>query len=421
MKKLTLLFLVLILKFAPAKAQWVTIPDANFVTFLNQNYPNCMNGNQMDTTCAGIVNDTVLYVRDINVSNLFGVQYFDNLRYLGCYSIPLTSLPALPNSLFTLSCSMTQLSSLPTLPNTLINLSCSNNLLSSLPNLPNSLTNLYCYDNQLTSLPTLPNSLTTLSCSNNQLGSLPTLPNLLTTLICFNNQLSSLPTIPTGLIILNCHINQLISLPVLPSLMEEFTIHNNNISCLGDLPYVSFYADISNNPLTCVPNQTNYSLGLPLCMENDPVNNPNNCPGVNITGYVYADLNGNCYYNSIDLNSQNIPVKLYDNQDNFLAQSFTFNGVYSFNTLLLDTFQIKIDTTNFPVAMSCGQSSTQSVILSAANQTIQNINFPVMCNTGYDVYVQSVTPQGWVFPGQTHNMRANITDNETWYNLDCNN
>jgi len=32
MKKLTLLFLVFILKLAPAKAQWVTIPDSNFVT-----------------------------------------------------------------------------------------------------------------------------------------------------------------------------------------------------------------------------------------------------------------------------------------------------------------------------------------------------------------------------------------------------
>jgi len=56
MKRLILLFFVLVLKFAPAKAQWVTIPDANFVTKLTQLFPSCMNGNQMDTTCAGIVN-----------------------------------------------------------------------------------------------------------------------------------------------------------------------------------------------------------------------------------------------------------------------------------------------------------------------------------------------------------------------------
>jgi hypothetical protein len=46
MKKLILLFLVLLLKFAPTKAQWVTIPDANFATWLNTNYPSCMNLNQ---------------------------------------------------------------------------------------------------------------------------------------------------------------------------------------------------------------------------------------------------------------------------------------------------------------------------------------------------------------------------------------
>jgi hypothetical protein len=85
MKKLILLFLVLVLKFAPAKAQWVTIPDANFVTWLNTNYPSCMNGNQMDTTCAGIVNATSLNINYTFISNLFGLQFFDNLTSLNCY------------------------------------------------------------------------------------------------------------------------------------------------------------------------------------------------------------------------------------------------------------------------------------------------------------------------------------------------
>jgi hypothetical protein len=74
MKKLILLFLVLVLKFAPAKAQWVTIPDPNFVTYLQTNYPSCMNGNQMDTTCAGIVNATSLDVSlTFAISDLNGV------------------------------------------------------------------------------------------------------------------------------------------------------------------------------------------------------------------------------------------------------------------------------------------------------------------------------------------------------------
>ena len=181
-------------------------------------------------------------------------------------------------------------------------------------------------------------------------------------------------------------------------------------------------AIISNNPLTCVPNQTYYSLGLPLCIENDLVNNPNNCISeVNIDGRVYNDSNGNCALDSIDLYAQNIPVKLYDIQNNFLAQSFAINGVYGFSNLLPNNYQIKIDAANLPIGMACGQNSIQSVTLNNANQTIQNINFPVVCNAAYDATVQSVSSIGWVFPGQIHTMRTNITDNETWYNIDCNN
>ena len=54
------------------KAQWVTIPDANFVAWLETNYPSCMNGNQMNTSCSAIVND----VHDSTVTTrrgMFGV------------------------------------------------------------------------------------------------------------------------------------------------------------------------------------------------------------------------------------------------------------------------------------------------------------------------------------------------------------
>jgi uncharacterized repeat protein (TIGR01451 family) len=444
MKKLVLLFFVLFLKFAPAKAQWVTIPDPNFVTKLQQLFPSCMNGNQMDTTCAGIVNATSLNVQGSNISNISGVEYFVNLEILNCSynqlinSLPnlpsllidlkcnnnqLTSLPALPNNLTTFDCYDNQLSSLPNLPNSLISLNCGINQLNSLPALPNSLINLSCYVNQLLSLPDLPNSLAALSCEANQLTTLPVLPNSLTSLLCGGNQLSSLPNLPSSLDVLNCCDNQLVSLPSVPDLMSFFYICNNNISCLVNLPNLSDTTNqnILNNPFTCVPNQTNYSLGFPLCIENDPLNNPNNCTGVNITGNIFIDLNSNCAYNPTDLLSQNIPIKLYDNQNNFLAQSYTNNGVYSFSTLLPSAYQVKIDDATLPIEMGCGNANSQTVNLNTANQTIQNINFPVVCDAGYDVYVQSVSSSGWVFPGQIHTIRTNITDNETWYNIDCNN
>jgi uncharacterized repeat protein (TIGR01451 family) len=522
MKKIYFFIILFALQLAPSKAQWVTIPDANFVTKLTQLYPSCMNGNQLDTTCAGIVNETALNLYNLNISDLTGVRYFVNLTFLNCsfnqltslpnlpnnlqqlncgynninslsalqsslqvlycnnngltslpalpnnlitldcyynsltslpnlpssleqlncYNNDLTSLPALPNSLLNincsnnqltnlpilpgsinyLSCSSNQLTSLPTLPNSLLNLSCSENQLPSLPALPSSLAYLYCSINLLTNLPALPGSLILINCSYNQLTSLPSLPDSIGAIACQNNQLLSLPALPNSLDMLDCNSNQLTSLPALPNQMNTFKINNNNIFCLINLPQITVASNgnISNNPLTCVPNQTNYSLGLPLCMDNDPVNNPNYCIGVaNITGYIYKDLDTNCSYANNDWNTQNIPVKVYDGQNNMLAMSYTVNGAYSFTLLQPDTFIVKIDDATLPFSMDCGQANNQNVALDSANQTIQNINFPVVCDTAYDIKVNSVNSQGWVFPGQQHTLNTNITNNISWYNLNC--
>jgi uncharacterized repeat protein (TIGR01451 family) len=477
-------FLLLILSFISPNfinAQFVNIPDANFATKLQQLFPSCMNGNLMDTTCSGIVNATSLSIVNLNLSDLTGIQYFDNLNSLDCSynylpSLPplpnslmhlecalcdLTSLPVLPNSLQQLicdynllialptlpdslkllKCNSNYLSSLPPIPNSLIYLECSGNILASLPvladslqtllcsfnqisilpSLPNSITNLDCLANLLSDLPTLPNALTTLSCQDNLLNTLPVLPTSLTFLDCSSNQLSNLPAIPNNLTVLDCGFNQITSIPAVPSLMEQFSIYNNNVSCMVNLPEVSnpINSGINDNLLTCVPNQTNYSLGLPLCMDNDLINNPNNCPGVNITGFVYTDQNSNCNFNLADLPTENIPVKLLDSQNNLLATSYTVVGVYSFASLLPDTFQIKIEDNSLPVALACGQSNNQTVTLDSANQTIADINFPVVCDVAYDIEVHSVTSQGWVFPGQSHALNTNITNNESWFNINC--
>ena len=399
MKKLILLFLVLVLKFAPAKAQWVTIPDLNFVTWLTNNYPSCMTGNQMDTTCNDIVDEGFLVLWNEGISDLSGIEYFDNLTYLNVQ--------------------FGQISNIPSLPNSLIELDISENLITSLPILPSGLSILKCYLNQLTNLPELPNSLIELSCGGNQLTYLPNLPFNLQNLECEGNQLSYLPILPNTLQSLSCSFNQISSLPEVPQNMNHFVIDNNNIFCLGYLPEVSGGANISNNPFTCVPNQRWYSFDMPICIEDDQINNQNGCLGANIYGKVYEDMDSNCNYNTTDLLAQNIPIRLYDSLNNLLAQSYTINGVYSFANLLPNTFQVKLGNINLPISMACGQSSIQSVILDSANQTIQNINFPVVCNAAYDATVQSVSPIGWVFPGQTHILKTNVTNNSNWYNLNC--
>ncbi len=461
MKKLILLFLVLVLKFAPAKAQWVTIPDSNFVTKLTQLFPSCMNGNQMNTACVEIVSTSELDLSSCNISNLSGVEYFDNLFILICNNNSLISLPELPSYLYVLDCTGNQLTSLPNLPNSLDYLFCSYNQLPSMPALPNSLSNLYCSNNQLNSLPTLPNELNVLdcntnllnnlpsfpvvldyldcsynlinslaitpvglsylNCSNNQISSLPELYYGLNNLICNNNQLNGLPNLPSSLSVLRCSNNLLNSIPMVPSTMNEFKINNNNIFCLVNLPQIdtAYFGDISNNPFNCVPNETNYSFALPLCTNNDPINNPNSCIGAGITGFVYTDINNNCNYNNTDLGINNIPVKLLNSSNITVSSCFTYNGSYTFNNLNIGTYVIKIEDNLLPIIIDCGQGNTQSISYNSANSSITDINFPINCESGYDTRVLSVHTSGFVFPGQNHLLKTQISDNESWYNLSC--
>jgi hypothetical protein len=124
-----------------------------------------MNGNQMDTTCAGIVNATRISLLGLNISDLTGMQYFDNLNYFRFITPPLTFLPPLTNTIDTLIFSNTLLNNLPQWPNSLLYLECYSNQLTNLPAFPNSLKYIDCHDNQLTSLPTLPSFLINLNCN----------------------------------------------------------------------------------------------------------------------------------------------------------------------------------------------------------------------------------------------------------------
>ena len=171
MKKtfLFLLFLALV-AITPAKAFLVTIPDANFRTYLQTTYPTCFVSGQMETTCTAITSATTLNVQSLNIANLSGIEYFTSLQILVCANNQLTVLPTLLASLTELYCNNNQLTVLPTLPASLLTLACQRNQLTVLPTLPASLQALECDNNQLTVLPTLPASLTELYCNNNQLN-----------------------------------------------------------------------------------------------------------------------------------------------------------------------------------------------------------------------------------------------------------
>ena len=142
---------------------------------------------------------TSLNIKEKNLTDISGIEYFTNLTNLDCSYNQLTELPV---------GNLTNLKSLD----------CSDNQLTALPveNLTN-LTLLYCSNNQLTALPVEKlTQLTNLRCNNNQLTAMPVEKlSQLAVLYCDNNQLTELPVGNlTELTVLNCDNNQLTALPV---------------------------------------------------------------------------------------------------------------------------------------------------------------------------------------------------------------
>jgi Leucine-rich repeat (LRR) protein len=269
MKTKVLLVFSLFLFARISTAQYVTIPDASFRTFLKREYPNCFNSqNMMDTTCSAVLTArTINCVGIWSIASLQGIQYFKGLTILDCSGNSLTSLPALPSGLKVLNCSYNKLTSLPALPSALTKLVCEGNQLTSLPALPSGLIFLDCYGNQLTSLPALPSTLDTLACNQNQLSSLPALPSALRELACGLNQLSSLPALPSALRELTCGFNKLTSLPALPSALTTlWCSYNSNLSCLPTLPNGLSTLEVLYTQITCLPNKpAGLTSTLPIC------------------------------------------------------------------------------------------------------------------------------------------------------------
>ncbi|HRC32890.1 MAG TPA: hypothetical protein PK736_05560 [Bacteroidia bacterium] len=481
---LRILFLIAILFAANnAQAQFVTIPDPNFVTWLNNNgYAGCMNGNMMDTTCGAVVNDAIVDCSNKNISDLTGIEYFDSLKTLYCWNNQLTSLPTLPNTLTYLNCAGNQLTNLPTLPNSLTDLWCSNNQLTSLPTLPNSLidlncyynqltslpglpstltylrcnsnqltslpglpstlTDLWCNDNQLTSLPVLPNSLTDLNCSINQLTSLPTLPSTLTYLKCYNNQLTNLPTLPSSLIVFQCYNNQLTSLPTLPSSLTDLNCHHNQLTSLPALPDSLYYLYCNNNPnlyclpklntivnfnftntgIQCIPNYGNVTNSNPL-LSSLPLcdtGNTNGCvPYWNISGRVYQDTIANCSAEVNEPKYSLIKLNLYKN--GLLEQTTysNFDGNYAFNT---DTglFTITIDTVSKPFVVTCPMAFSDSALISGNDTMRYNKNFAIECKPGFDIGTTTIAQDSGIFrPANFANVKIFAGDISNHYGLHC--
>ena len=177
-----------------SKAQgWVKIPDANFLSALQDIIPAAVIGDQLNTESPVVTSTHSLDIGGRGVTNLSGIQYFTSLTHLECQNNGLVSLPALPPTLLELYCYSNQLTALPDLPALLTVLDCSTNELTSLPILPKGLKNLSCFKNKITTLPDLPKTITDLIIYSNKLTCLPILSANITAIDISKNQLSCVP------------------------------------------------------------------------------------------------------------------------------------------------------------------------------------------------------------------------------------
>ncbi len=252
-KKLLPLFIACSLCFQCTKAQYVTIPDPNFVNWIaGSNVHQCLNGlGQLDTTCQGLLQDTVLICSGNQIGNLIGIQYFKNLKYLDCSFNLLDSLTQLPGNLQILICNQNSIRTFVSLPDQLEFLYCEDNKLVTINSLPPRLVGLHCADNLLDSLPSLPGVLDTLDCPLNFLISLPAFPNTLRALICYQNSLNILPN-ATSLKYLDCTSNQISVLPGYYDSLNYIRCSHNQISRLPLFSNSLIYLDCSYNNIDSI-------------------------------------------------------------------------------------------------------------------------------------------------------------------------
>lgn len=258
---------------------FIFIPDTQLVIFLNNKYSSCMKGHYMDTTCTGIRTSLAENISGLGVKDLYGMQFFYQLKYFNCKNNKINSLTWLSKNLETLNCAQNTLTAIPYFP-VLDSLDFGKNKVLSLPLLAQNLVFMNCDSNQLTQLGNLPQQLNMLNCSYNLLNVLPVLPYSLKTLNCSNNSIDELPILPIGLKSLNCENNQILC----------FNRFDENMSILK----------ITGNINKCLPNHISvmdtFIKKIPICINGDTSNNPDACEGIDRVGVADIQTNSISIY-----------------------------------------------------------------------------------------------------------------------------
>ena len=302
-------------------------PDDNFRNYvLNGGFDTENNGY---FSASEIESVKEIRCENSNIVSLQGIEFFNNLTVLKCYSNQIVTVDVSKNAaltelwcsnnqlttldvsknieLTTLWCGYNQLTSLDVSNNAVLDtLGCDNNQLTTLDVSNNAaLTTLACKFNQLTTLDVSNNAaLTTLSCISNQLTSLDVSNDAeLTTLVCYSNQLTSLDVSNnTALTTLDCGGNQLTSLDVSNNTaLTKLSCGSNQLTSL----------DVSNNAaLTTL--DCGYSQLTSLDVSNNAALRSLSCGGNQLTT---LDVSNNAALSSLSCGGNQLTSLDVSNND----------------------------------------------------------------------------------------------------------
>ena len=279
------------------------------------------------------------------ISNLYGIQFFPNLKKLVCYNKQLTSLDVSQNTaLEYLDCANNQLTSLDVRQNAALQtLNCSNNQLTSLDVRQNTkLDVVWCYENQLTELDVRQNAaLEYLYCQENQLTELDVRKNIaLQNLACDSNALTSLDVSKnTQLKKLYCYSNQLTELDVSQNPALKYLYCSDNQ--LTEL-------DLSRNNKICeLEANNNYLTNL---------NVDNTSIDIDNSGSVFAAL-GNTYPITVGSDRTFDLSTLPGTFD--VTKATRWNG----GTVRGNTLTVKAGATKVTYLYNCGKRSSYTFTL----------------------------------------------------------
>ncbi|WP_405576214.1 T9SS type A sorting domain-containing protein [Winogradskyella sp. Asnod2-B02-A] len=356
---------------------YVNIPDANFkAALLGFSYINTNGDSEISCTEASAYTGSI-YVPNLSISDLTGIEAFTNITELWCGSNSLSSLNVSANTALTnLNCYGNQLTNLDVSANTaLAQLRCGNNQLTSIDVSANTaLEEFFCDNNQLTNLDVSSNTvLTTLYCLNNQLTNLDVSSNTaLTTLYCYDNQLTSLDVSNnTTLEVLLCANNQLTSLDVSGTTALINLNCRNNLLMSLDVPVNTALTTLrcDSNQLTSLDVSSNTALISLYCEVNQLTSLDVSSNTALISLYCF-----NNQLTSIDISSNTAIVELFcsDNQLTSLnAANGNNNNINSFsvtNNPSLTCIQVddaSYSTTNWTNIDTSASFSTNCAALSS--------------------------------------------------------